>query len=56
MFIYLQCTVSSRKSSTPTIAKTSLLGDAVALGFCLPKESGITSLNTSYYANLKAQS
>lgn len=57
-FSHLFCSVlfSSVKNSTPTIANSSLLGDALALGSCLPKDRGITSLKTSYFAFLKAAS
>ena len=55
---HLFCSVlfSSVKNSTPAIANSGLLGDALALGSCLPKDRGITSLKTSYFAILKAAS
>lgn len=40
----------------PTIANSSLLGDALALDSCLPKGRGITFLKTSCFAILKAAS
>lgn len=57
-FSHLFCSVLfySVKNSTPTIANSSLLGDVLALGSCLPKDRGITSLKTSYFAILKAAS
>lgn len=55
-FSHLFCSVliSSVRNDWPTTANSSLLGDALALGSCLPKDSGITLLKTSYFAVLKA--
>lgn len=56
-FSHLFCSVLfSVKNSTPAIASSSLLGDAFTLGSCLPKDRGIISLKTSYFATLKAES
>lgn len=56
-FSHLFCSVLfSVKNSTPAIANSSLLGDALTLGSCLPKDRGIISLKTSYFAILKAES
>lgn len=57
-FSHLFCIVlfPSAQNSTPTIANSSLLGDALVLDSCLPKDRGITSLKTSYFAVVKAQS
>lgn len=55
-FSHLFCSVLffSVRNDWPAIANSSLLGDALALGSCLPKDSGITFLKTSYFAVLKA--
>lgn len=57
-FSHLFCSVlfSSVQSSTPAIANSSLLGDALVLDSCLPKDRGITALKTSYFAVVKAES
>ena len=57
-FSHLFCSVpfSLVKNSTSDIANSSLLGDVLALGSCLPKDRGITSLKTSYFAIAKAAS
>lgn len=55
-FSHLFCSVlfSSVRNNQPAIANSGLLGDALALGSCLPKDSGITFLKTSYFPVLKA--
>lgn len=55
-FSHLFCSMlfSSVRNDRPAIANSSLLGDAVASGSCLPKDGGITFLKTSYFAILKA--
>lgn len=50
----LQCLPSSVRNDQPATASSSLLGDVFALGSCLPKDSGITFLKTSYFAILRA--